>query len=249
VIHRETGKFEWYSDAANTLRFQDTPGGALALPEIFYPNSLGNIAGGFQTTAFPAINIQNYIGYLNDTYNGPVRVPEPQNVYNIQEKIWAGYAQANFKMDNVRGNIGVRVVNTKQDGTSTDRITYENEYCVNGPGGPFDPNKPVGADGNCTVIPEAQRQLRVFQPQFGEQELHGLPAELQHLVGGDAEPAAACGSVEGHRAAGLWRSGGLARSDVQLGCVRLRSCGVRRAAGLVRRWRELRPEAVQRLAI
>lgn len=163
-IHRETGKFEWYSDAANTLRFQDTPGGALALPEIFYPNSLGNIAGGFQTTAFPAINIKNYIGYLNDTYNGPVRVPEPQNVYNIREKIWAGYAQANFKMDNVRGNIGLRVVNTKQDGTSTDRITYENEYCVNGPGGPFDPNKPVGADGNCMVIPEAQRQVRVFSP-------------------------------------------------------------------------------------
>ncbi|ATY30862.1 TonB-dependent receptor [Sphingomonas psychrotolerans] len=163
-IHRETGKFEWYSDAANTRRFQDTPGGALALPEIFYPKSLGNIAGGFQTTAFPAINIQNYIAYLNKTYSGPVRVPEPQNVYNIQEKIWAGYAQANFKMDNVRGNIGVRVVNTKQDGTSTDRITYQNEYCVNGPGGPFDPNKPVGADGNCTVIPEAQRQTRVFSP-------------------------------------------------------------------------------------
>lgn len=163
-IHRETGKFEWYSDAANTRRFQDTPGGALALPEIFYPTSLGNIAGGFQTTAFPAINIQNYISYLNKTYNGPVRVPEPQNLYNIQEKIWAGYAQANFRTDNVRGNIGLRVVNTKQDGTSTDRITYQNEYCVNGPGGPFDPNKPVGADGNCTVIPEAQRQTRVFSP-------------------------------------------------------------------------------------
>jgi len=163
-VHRETGRFEWYSDAANTLRFQDTPGGALAKPEIFYPNSLGNIAGGFETTAFPAINIRNYIDYLNATYSGPVRVPEPQNVYNIKERIWAGYGQLNFKTSNIRGNIGVRVVNTKQDGTSTDRITYENEYCVNGPGGPFDPNKPVGADGNCTVIPEAQRQVRVFSP-------------------------------------------------------------------------------------
>jgi len=163
-VHRETGRFEWYSDAANTLRFQDTPGGALAKPEIFYPSSLGNIAGGFETTAFPAINIRNYIDYLNATYNGPVRVPEPQNVYDIRERIWAGYGQLNFKTSNIRGNIGVRVVNTKQDGTSTDRITYENEYCVNGPGGPFDPNKPVGADGNCTVIPEAQRQVRVFSP-------------------------------------------------------------------------------------
>ncbi|MBW6525623.1 TonB-dependent receptor [Sphingomonas sp. RHCKR7] len=163
-IHRETGRFEWYSDAANTLRFQDTAGGALALPEIFYPNSLGNIAGGFEASAFPAININNYVDYLNRTYNGPVRVPEPQNVYNIQEKIWAGYAQANFKMDNVRGNLGLRVVNTKQDGTSTDVLYYENDYCVNGPGGAFDPNKPVGADGNCSVIPQAQRELRVYSP-------------------------------------------------------------------------------------
>jgi iron complex outermembrane recepter protein len=161
-VHRETGRFEWYSDAANSLRFQDTPGGALALPEIFYPDSLGNIAGGFETSAFPAINIGNYINYLNRTYNGPVRVPEPQNIYNIQEKIWAGYAQANFKVNNVRGNIGLRVVNTKQDGVSTDTLFYENDYCVNGPGGASDPNKPFGEDGNCLVIPESQRQQRVF---------------------------------------------------------------------------------------
>ncbi|HVJ00080.1 MAG TPA: TonB-dependent receptor [Sphingomonas sp.] len=161
-IHRETGRFEWYSDAANTLRFQDTPGGALALPEFFYPESLGNIAGGFETTAFPAINMDNYIAYLNDTYNGPVRVPEPQNLYRIGERIWAGYAQLNYKTDTIRGNIGVRVVNTKQSGVSTDTLYYENDYCVDGPGGPFDEDKPVGEDGNCLVIPQDQREVRVY---------------------------------------------------------------------------------------
>lgn len=161
-IHRETGRFEWYSDAANTLRFQDTPGGALALPEIFFPNSLGNIAGGFETTAFPAINIAKYIDYLNRTYNGPVRVAEPQNVYDIGERIWAGYAQLNFKSDRVRGNLGVRLVNTRQSGLSTDVLYYENDYCQNGPGGSFDPNRPLGEDGNCLVIPQSQRELRVF---------------------------------------------------------------------------------------
>jgi TonB-dependent receptor len=165
-VHRETGEFDWYSDAANTLRFQDTPGGALALPQIFYPNSLGNIAGGFQTTAFPAINISNYIDYLNQTYNGPVRVPQPQNLYNITERIWAGYAQLNYKHDNIRGNIGLRVVNTKQDGTSTDTLYYENDYCVNGPGGALDPNVPRGEDGNCSVIPQNQREVRVFSPNL-----------------------------------------------------------------------------------
>lgn len=168
-IHRETGRFEWYSDDANTLRFQDTPGGAVALPEFFYKQSLGNIAGGFETSAFPAINIKEYINYLNGKYNGPVRVPEPQNLYNIKERIWSGYVQANFKTDNgIRGNIGVRLVNTKQSGVSTDALFYENEYCVNGPGGATDPNKPRGEDGNCLVIPESQRQLRVFSPNSEE---------------------------------------------------------------------------------
>jgi iron complex outermembrane recepter protein len=165
-IHRERGRFEWYSDDANTLRFQDTPGGALALPEIFYPNSLNNIPGGFTSSAFPAINIKNYVNYLNDTYNGPVRVPEPQDLYNIKERIWAGYAQLNFKTDTVRGNIGLRVVNTKQDGVSTDQLRYENDYCVDGPGGPLDPNKPFGEDGNCLVIPESDRLERVFSPNI-----------------------------------------------------------------------------------
>src|SRR3546814_17192462 len=54
----------------------------------------------------------------------------------------------------MRGNIGVRVPHTKQTGTSTDVITYENEYCVDGPGGDFDEDKPTGEDGNCLVIPQ-----------------------------------------------------------------------------------------------
>ncbi len=172
-IHRETGEFRWYSDASNTLRFQDTPGAAVAKPEFFYPRSLGNIAGGFKTSDFPAINIKNYIEYLNQTYNGPVLYPQPQNRYDIGERIWAGYAQLNYKTGPVRGNIGVRVVNTKQAGTSTDTLYYEDDYCFNGPGGPFSP-PPRGADGNCLVIPQdgdptanppiAPRERRIFSP-------------------------------------------------------------------------------------
>ncbi|MGN6269554.1 MAG: TonB-dependent receptor [Sphingomonas sp.] len=169
-VQRTEGRFEWYSDAANTLRFQDTPGGALALPEIFYDKSLGNIAGGFKTSAFPAINIKNYINYLNETYNGPFLVPEPENRYDIEERIWAGYAQVNFKTDTIRGNLGLRVANTKQSGVSTDVIYYENDYCVNGPGGAFDPNKPVGEDGNCLVIPQSQREVKVFSPNNESKE-------------------------------------------------------------------------------
>ncbi|WP_262408614.1 TonB-dependent receptor [Sphingomonas sp. JC676] len=160
-VHRETGRYEWYSDAANTLRYQDTAGAAVTRPEFFLSNPIGNIAGGFTTNVFPAFNMNNYLAYLNSTYNGPVRVPEPENVYNIKERIWAGYGQINFKTDNIRGNIGVRVASTKQSGVSTDVLYYENDYCVNTNGDPFIP-PPVGPDGNCLVLPQNQREVKVF---------------------------------------------------------------------------------------
>jgi len=160
-VHRETGRYEWYSDAANTLRYQDTAGAAVTRPEFFLSNPIGNIAGGFTTNVFPAFNMNNYLAYLNSTYNGPVRVPEPENVYNIKERIWAGYGQINFKTDNIRGNIGVRIASTKQSGVSTDVLYYENDYCVNTNGDPFIP-PPVGPDGNCLVLPQNQREVKVF---------------------------------------------------------------------------------------
>lgn len=163
-IVRTTGQFNWYSDAANTLRYQDTAGAAVTSPDFFLSNPIGNIAGGFSTNVFPAFNMNNYLSYLNATYNGPVRTPQPENRYDINERIWAGYAQLNFKTNTIRGNIGVRVANTKQSGVSTDVIYYENDYCVNGPNGPFDPNVPVGPDGNCQVIPQDQREVKVFSP-------------------------------------------------------------------------------------
>jgi TonB-dependent receptor len=169
-VHRETGRFEWYSDAANTLRYQDTSGAAVTQPDFFLGNPIGNIAGGFGTNVFPAFDTGTYLKYLNATYNGPVRVPEPENQYDIREKIWAGYAQVNFGSGPVRGNFGLRVASTRQSGVSTDVITYELDYCRNGPGGAFDPEVPVGPDGNCQVIPRdgdaatgtPARQLRVF---------------------------------------------------------------------------------------
>ncbi|MEO1968352.1 MAG: TonB-dependent receptor [Sphingomonadaceae bacterium] len=176
-INRETGEFDWYSDAANTLRYQDTPGAAVTSPDFFLSQPVGNIAGGFTTNVFPGFNMDNYLAYLNQTYNGPVRVPHPQDLYNIDEKIWAGYAQLNYHSSTVRGNLGVRVVNTKESGVSTDVIYYENDYCTNGPGGPFDPNVPVGADGNCLVLPQSQREVRVYSPhQESKQYTNILPS-------------------------------------------------------------------------
>ena len=163
-VQRSTGEQDWYADPATLLRFQDTPQGAVAQPSFFYSNPITNIPGGFSASSYPAINMVNYLNYLNTTYGPAVKVPQPQNLYKIEEKIWAGYAQLNFKSGPIRGNIGLRVANTKQSGRSTDTLYFENDYCVDGPGGPFDPNRPIGPDGNCQVIPQSQREVRVYSP-------------------------------------------------------------------------------------
>jgi TonB-dependent receptor len=160
TIQRKEGELDWYADAATKTRFQDTPAGAYAEGDFFH--GIGNIPGGFSSSVFPTIDVGKYIDYLNKTYGSAVKVPQPQNLYNVSEKIWAGYVQANFKAGPVRGNIGVRIANTKQGGVSTDTLYYEDDYCVDGPGGPFDPNRPLGADGNCQVIPQQDRERRVF---------------------------------------------------------------------------------------
>src|SRR3546814_6284135 len=94
-----------------------------------------NIAGGFDASSFPGINFENYLDYINSTYGPSVRVPEPNNTYNLKEKVFAGYVQADFEAGPLRGNIGVRVAHTKQSGLTSDRLQFLNDYCVDGPGG------------------------------------------------------------------------------------------------------------------
>lgn len=161
TIRRTTGELDWYADPATQTLFQDGPAGSYAPPGIFH--AIGNIDGGFRTNVFPAIDMRKFIDYLNTTYGPATKVPQAQNRYDIDERIWAGYIQANFKVGGtVRGNVGVRIVNTAQSGVSTDTVYTNTDYCLDGPGGPFDPNVPLAGDGNCEVIPLAQRQIRTF---------------------------------------------------------------------------------------
>lgn len=160
-IHRETGRSDWYADPATERRYQDTPAGAVARPEFFYDDPIDNIVGGVNANLFPGINFENYLNYLNTTYGPSVRVYEEDFVYDLGERVWAGYAQVNFGTDRFRGNIGLRVANTKQSGNTSDRLQYLNDYCVDGPLGPLDPNRPVGPDGNCQVRPLAERETIV----------------------------------------------------------------------------------------
>lgn len=166
-IHRETGRNEWYADPATRLRYQDTPAGAVARPEYFYDQTIGNITGGFNASSFPGIDFERYLDYINTTYGPSVRVAEPNNTYDLKERVFAGYIQADFATGPLRGNIGLRVASTRQSGVTSDRLQYLDDYCVNGPGGPLDPNRPIGPDGNCQVLPLAQRE-RIINVQIDQ---------------------------------------------------------------------------------
>ncbi|MBI3727585.1 MAG: TonB-dependent receptor [Burkholderiales bacterium] len=139
--HRSTGNNYWAckgSDGSNyDNRYQagcDSSASRFQ-PGFLYPTSLDNIVGGFNASAFPAINFPAYITHLNQTY-GEMRTRNEDNfVYNVSEKITAAYLQANIKTDRLRGNVGLRLVQTKQHADSTDQVDYYNDYFFNGANG------------------------------------------------------------------------------------------------------------------
>jgi len=132
--HRNTGNNYWVCNGADPSdydsRFQAgcDPDASVFQSQFLAADEIGNIAGAFNTNAFPAINYPGYIDYLNQTY-GPMQTrQEPNFVYNVGEKIYAAYFQANFRTERLRGNIGLRLVHTDQHVDSTDRVDYYNDY-------------------------------------------------------------------------------------------------------------------------
>jgi TonB-dependent receptor len=139
-IHRNTGNNYWVCPGTDPRdydnRYWNGRCNALATqfsPSFLYP--LGNLAGGINASAYPAIDFPAYIAYLNSTY-GAMQTREENNfVYNVDEKIYSGYLQANFRTDRLRGNLGVRLAKTKQHADSTDRVTSYNDYFFDGADG------------------------------------------------------------------------------------------------------------------
>lgn len=139
--HRNTGNNYWVcknEDPKNyDKRYQAgcDPTANKFQPQFLYSESLGNLAGGINASAFPAINYPAYIAYLNQTYGSMQTRDEANFVYNVDEKISSGYLQANIKTDRLRGNLGLRFVKTRQHADSTDQVESYKDYFYNGPNG------------------------------------------------------------------------------------------------------------------
>ncbi len=171
-IRRSTGNNYWTcagSDGSYDSRFQNgcDPSANKFDPSYVYAGSLDNLGGAFNTTAFPAINYPAYIDHLNKTYGAMKTRDEDNFIYNVKEKISSFYLQANYKTDRLRGNLGMRVVKTKQHADSTDQVDYYNDYAFDGPDGKAAPclpgNLPAagapagsGCISGITVLPDSQ---------------------------------------------------------------------------------------------
>jgi len=132
-IHRNTGNSYWVCPGTDPGDYDNRywNGRCNSVATEFSPNflyALGNLPGGINASAYPAINYPAYISYLNSTY-GPMQTREENNfVYNVDERIGSAYLQANFRTDRLRGNIGVRIAKTKQHADSTDKVTTYSDY-------------------------------------------------------------------------------------------------------------------------
>jgi TonB-dependent receptor len=141
--HRNTGNNYWVCPGTDPgdydNRYQNN-GACTALantfsPDFLYAQSLGGLAGGFNASAFPAINYPAYIAFLNQNFGAMQTRSEDNFVYNVGEKIGAAYLQANFRTERLRGNLGFRFVRTKQHADSTDKITRYEDYFYDGADG------------------------------------------------------------------------------------------------------------------
>ncbi|MCW1720199.1 TonB-dependent receptor [Pseudoalteromonas sp. A3] len=100
--------------------------GGMPLAEGVFINQT-NIVGGFNINQMPSIDWDKYRDLVTDNYTPYTRI-EDNFVYDIEEKISAFYIQGDFEFSEVRGNLGVRVVQTKTLTSSTDLYTYQLDH-------------------------------------------------------------------------------------------------------------------------
>lgn len=136
-LHRETGNTFFLDPNFNIAageaseqgitRFDSYQwnGGMPLAQNVFTSES--NIVGGFDINQMPSIDWNKYRDMVTASYVPYTRI-EDNFVYDIEEKISAFYIQGDFEFSEVRGNLGVRVVQTKTFTSSTDLYTYQLDH-------------------------------------------------------------------------------------------------------------------------
>lgn len=148
--HRSTGNNYWVCQGADPANYDKRyqagcdPTANKFQSQFLYDKPLGDLAGGISASSFPAINYPAYIAYLDKTYGKMQTRNEDNFVFNVDEKITSAYLQANIKTERLRGNLGLRLVRTRQHADSTDRVDNYSDYFYNGADGKPAPCQPGG---------------------------------------------------------------------------------------------------------
>lgn len=98
-------------------------GGIPVITEVLADTPLGNLSDVINTNIFPAVDWHKYQEVLNTNFKPYTRF-EPDFVYEVEEEIFAAYGQADYRWNDVRGNIGLRVIRTTTTSTASDRFEF-----------------------------------------------------------------------------------------------------------------------------
>lgn len=102
--------------------FHTDPNSVPDTADILSREPLDNIIGGVNVPRFSHLEFDRLRDYLEETFGDPTVTVEQNQVYRIGEEITAGYLQGNFSHASLRGNLGVRVVETAQYARTFDYI-------------------------------------------------------------------------------------------------------------------------------
>ncbi|WP_445358388.1 TonB-dependent receptor [Microbulbifer sp. ANSA005] len=107
----------WPSDS-----FHTDPDGVPDTIDILSNGPLDNIIGGVNVPNFAYLEFDKLKEFLYATYGDPTVIVEKNQVYRVGEEITAAYVQQNFASADLRGNFGIRAVQTKQYASTYDNI-------------------------------------------------------------------------------------------------------------------------------
>jgi iron complex outermembrane receptor protein len=137
-IHRDT-RNTFYLDkafdiaaaeAGNGISLDDDysrNGGVPIITDVLADAPLDNLSDVINTNLFPAVNWNKYEQELNNNFVRYTR-KEPNFIYEVEEEILSAYIQADYKFNDLRGNFGLRFVDTQTTSLATDKVVYRLDY-------------------------------------------------------------------------------------------------------------------------
>lgn len=164
-VHRETGNTFYLVEGSDGSQAAQQSyvnnGGIPALQDVLRDKPIDNIIGGFSANVFPAVDINKYRDVLTENYEKFTRI-EDDFVYDVGEESLAYYVQADFEHNEVRGNVGVRVVETEQYGQSSDTFLTRLDHTDDATGNFVENIEGIGFNQTVQIVKQSKKSTDVL---------------------------------------------------------------------------------------